>query len=298
MPSATTRWPRAASRSCRVLAAAREECSKLTFDAGLVLHEYDIEQLHERRIKALGAREDLPARRAELASAEADLRRLARDEAVVTPGELARARKHCDAGWSLIRRRYVEAVPISDAEIGAFAGADAGAGTLRDQPPAVVLEAAGEVLARHERLAERRRELDRAYRTATTDEAHRRNVREKTEAARSEWRSQWADALTALGFDPMTEPEAIVPRLDVIDEMRDHVTRINDLRHERIGKIEGYVAAFAQDVRQLAATVAPDLTRLKPEEAALRTTGIWWTSCAPPLGGTVPVVELGEVARA
>ena len=551
------------------LEATREERSKLTFDAGLVLHEHDIEQLHERRITALNARADLPARRAELANAEADLRRLAaelewetgdiervppriqvnavrtllnrrgerlaaaentgaaaegaaarvaelqsalrqsapvdvtklqavtravrglgdmgarigaatvevvteratlerllqslrpgvadetvlaglpvppretvvthrdasrelderrrhcrqrrqdaqreldrqrtaserlaRDEAVVTPDALTRARRHRDAGWSLIRRRYVDAAPVSDAEIGAFAGDGDGsklpeayeesvravdaladrrldkaeiaaeltvilrrvaeqrellaslreeektlagerdrhdaawrelwaetaleplppddmlewlstrhealgaaqrrskaerqadelrrqeaeardgvlgalvsldAGTsisaLGDQPLAVVLEAAREVLDRCERSAERRRELDRAYREATTDEAHRRKARQKADAAWSEWRSQWANALAALGFDPMAEPGTIAARLDVIDEMRDHITRIDDLRHERIGKIEEYVAAFAQDVMELAATVAPDLARLDPEQAALR----------------------------
>ena len=59
--------------------AAREERSKLTHDEGLILHENDVEQLHEQRITARSAKADLPALRAELARAEANLRRLAAD---------------------------------------------------------------------------------------------------------------------------------------------------------------------------------------------------------------------------
>ena len=59
------------------LQVARAERSALTYDEALILHEHDIEQLHERRIKVRDGRADLPKRRAEIAGAEADLRRLA-----------------------------------------------------------------------------------------------------------------------------------------------------------------------------------------------------------------------------
>ena len=59
------------------LEVARAERSALTYDEALILHEHDIEQLHERRIRVRDGRADLPKRRAELAGAEADLRRLA-----------------------------------------------------------------------------------------------------------------------------------------------------------------------------------------------------------------------------
>ena len=59
------------------LDVARSERSSLTYDDALILHEHDIEQLHERRIKVRDERADLPKRRAELVGAEADLRRLA-----------------------------------------------------------------------------------------------------------------------------------------------------------------------------------------------------------------------------
>ena len=58
------------------LEAAREERAKLNVDEVVILHQNDIEQLHEHRIKVRNGRADLPKRRAELASAEADFRRL------------------------------------------------------------------------------------------------------------------------------------------------------------------------------------------------------------------------------
>ena len=59
------------------LEGARAERSALTYDEALLLHEHDIQQLHERRITVRDGRADLPKRRAELAGAEAELRRLA-----------------------------------------------------------------------------------------------------------------------------------------------------------------------------------------------------------------------------
>jgi uncharacterized protein YhdP len=45
--------------------------------------------------------------------------------------------------------------------------------------------------------------------------------------------------------------------------------RINDLRHERIEKIERDVKAFEADVAALAQAIAPQLTGMDPEEAVL-----------------------------
>ena len=549
--------------------SARDECSKLAFDEGLIAHENDIEQLHEQRITARSAKADLPALRAELARAEADLRRLAadlewdaddveliigripprpkvniarallnrrgerysavrnaksateeaavrarellrdapkgepvdlsnlaavtraarrlgdmaarigaataqvddeqasldqlskslkpavadettlgalpvpsqdtvltyrdssralnerlqscrnriqdterelgrqrrsterfaHDEEVVSTGDLVRARKHRDVGWSLIRRRHVDGAPVSDDESSAFAGTEgnlpdayeeavrsadtladrrfdkaeavaqlavmlrgiaeqeaslkglgqeeetlveerrrldaawrdmwseapfeplapdemlewlsirrdarsaverrakaerqvaglhrqeaesragvldaltalgAGAPSLASHSLAVVLETADALLAEHEKVADNRRRATQAHRQAASDEESKRKALEKVEAAWSEWQGRWADALTALGLDPTADAEAVSAQIDAIDEMRASVDEVNRLRHERIGKIEGYLAAFDRDVAQLAAIVVPDLDRLESEEKALQ----------------------------
>ena len=146
----------------------------------------------------------------------------------------------------------------------------AGAPSLASQPLAVVLETADEVLAEHEKVADSRRRSTQAHRQAAADEENKRKALEKAEATWSEWQGRWADALTALGLDPIADPEAISAQIDVIDEMRAGVDEVNRLRHERIGKIEGYLAAFGRDVTQLAAIVAPDLVPFESEEKALQ----------------------------
>ena len=325
--------------------------------------------------------------------------RFAHDEEVVSTGDLVRARKHRDVGWSLIRHRHVDGAPVSDDESSAFAGTDdnlpdayedavrtadaladrrfdkaeavaqlavmlrgiaereellkslgqeeetlveerrrldaawrdmwseapfeplapdemlewlsirrdarsaverrakaerqvaglrgqeaesragvldaltalgAGAPSLASQPLAVVLETADALLAEHEKVAESRRRATQAHRQAAVDEESKRKALEKAEAAWSEWQGRWADALTALGLDPTADPDAVSAQIDAIDEMRAGVDEVDRLRHERIGKIEGYLAAFGRDVAQLAAIVAPDLDRLESEEQALQ----------------------------
>ena len=146
----------------------------------------------------------------------------------------------------------------------------AGAPSLASQPLAVVLETADEVLAEHEKVADSRRRSTQAHRQAAADEENKRKALEKAEATWSEWQGRWADALTALGLDPTADPEAVSAQIDVIDEMRAGVDEVNRLRHERIGKIEGYLVAFGRDVAQLAAIVAPDLIRFESEEKALQ----------------------------
>ena len=138
------------------------------------------------------------------------------------------------------------------------------------QPLAAVLEVAADMLREHERAVEGRRQLDEAHRQAAADAERKCKAFEKTEAAWSEWQSQWADALAALGLDLAVNPEAVAVQVDTIDEMRTSVVKVNDLRHERIGKIERDVTAFSKDVAHLAGTVAPDLAEVEPEEAVLQ----------------------------
>ena len=138
------------------------------------------------------------------------------------------------------------------------------------QPLAAVLEVAADMLREHERAVEGRRQLDEAHRQAAADAERKCKAFENTEAAWSEWQSQWGAALAALGVDLAVNPEAVAVQVDTIDEMRTSVVKVNDLRHERIGKIERDVTAFSRDVAHLAGTVAPDLAEVEPEEAVLQ----------------------------
>lgn len=184
-----------------------------------------------------------------------------------------------DAGSAAERRakaeRQVAALRRQEAEsragvLDALTALGASALSLASQSLAVVLETADEVLAEHEKVADSRRRSTQALRQAAADEENKRKALEKAEAAWAEWQGRWVDALTALGLDPAANPEAVSAQIDAIDEMRGSVDEVNRLRHERIGKIEGYLAAFGRDVTQLAAIVAPDLVRFESEEKALQ----------------------------
>ena len=349
--------------------------------------------------RAQGCRQRIRDAERELGRLRTASELFAQDEEVVSTGDLVRARKYRDVGWSLIRRRHVDGVPVSDDESSAFAGTEGnlpdayeeavrtvdtladrrfdkaeavaqlavmlrriaeqeellkslsqdeealgeerrrldaawrnmwseapfeplapddmlewlstrkdariaverrakaerqvaglrrqeaesragvldaltalgpGAPSLASQPLAVILETADEVLAEHEKVADSRRRSTQAHRQAAADEENKRKALEKAEATCSEWQGRWADALTSLGLDPTADPEAVSAQIDAIDEIRASVDEVNRLRHERIGKIEGYLAAFDRDVTQLAAIVAPDLVRFESEEKALQ----------------------------
>ena len=141
---------------------------------------------------------------------------------------------------------------------------------LTSQPLAVVLEDASDRLRAHERMVDSRRQLDQALHQATTDTENKCRALAKTEEAWSEWQRQWADALTALGIDETLDPEAAALQVDTIDEMRTSVVKVNDLRHERIGKIERDAAVFGSDVTRLTGAMASDLAEVEPEEAVLQ----------------------------
>ena len=359
---------------------------------------------HRDASRALNERMQSCGQRIRDAQRELDRRRssteqFAHDEDVVSTGDLVRARKHRDVGWSLIRRCHVDGAPVSDDESSAFAGTEGnlpdayeeavriadtladrrfdkaeavaqlavmlrgiaeqeelvrslrqeeatlveerlgldaawrnmwpeapfeplapdemlewlsirkdarsaverrakaerqvaglrrqeaesragvldaltalGAGTqsLASQPLAVVLEAADDVLAEHEKVAHSRRRSTQAHRQAAADEESKRKALAQAEAIWLEWQRRWADALAALGLDPTADPEVASAQIEAIDEMRTSVDEVNRLRHERIGKIEGYLVAFGRDVAQLAAIVAPDLAGLESDEMALQ----------------------------
>ena len=151
-----------------------------------------------------------------------------------------------------------------------LAALDISTGALAGQPLAVVLEDAADRLRVHEMKVDSRRQLDETLRQATTDSKSKRRALAKTEEAWSEWQRQWADSLAALGIDETLDPEAVTLQVDMIDEMRTSVVKVNDLRHERIGKIERDTAVFGEDVTRLMGAMASDFAEVEPEEVVLQ----------------------------
>jgi uncharacterized protein YhaN len=142
-------------------------------------------------------------------------------------------------------------------------------GALAGQPFRVVLETAADVLRRHQQEAEERRKLEEGLRRARTETERKRKALEKALSAWSEWNSRWAEALSAMGLTATAFPEAVATQVDVIDEMREIVVRINELRHERIDKIEQFITVFDRDVGEIVGALAPDLAEAEPDDAVL-----------------------------
>lgn len=186
-----------------------------------------------------------------------------RDKALSAADRRASAKRQVED----LRRQEVEARRVVLDELNSLGSRTE---MLADQPLAVVLEAAVDVLQENERASERWRELEEAHRRATADAERKRKALERVRAEWSKWQRQWVAAVAALGLNIAASPEAVGTQLDVIDEMRTRVDKINDLRHMRIGKIKRDVEAFGQDVAQLTATVAPDLAQIEPEEAVIQ----------------------------
>jgi len=168
---------------------------------------------------------------------------------------------------SSLRREEAEAAARLLKELEAL-GMESGA--LAGQPLRVVLEAAAEVLRRHQQDAEDRRKLEEGLRRIRTETEGKRRELEKARRAWSEWQGRWAEALAALGLNEKALPEAVATQVDVIDEMREIAVKVNELRHERIHKIEQFVAAFDRDVADTVMVLAPDLTTVAPDEAVLQ----------------------------
>lgn len=141
---------------------------------------------------------------------------------------------------------------------------------LTGQPLRVVLEVAAEVLRRHQQDAEDRRKLEEGLRRVRTETEGKRRELEKARRAWSEWQGRWAEALAVLGLNEKALPEAVATQVDVIDEMREIAVKVNELRHERIDKIEQFIAAFDRDVADTVMALAPDLTTVAPDVAVLR----------------------------
>jgi uncharacterized protein YhaN len=141
--------------------------------------------------------------------------------------------------------------------------------SLAAQPLHLVIEAAAAQERRRENAAKTAGDLNEAHRKATGVVTRKRKDLGKAEAAWTEWTSEWQSAMKALQLAATATPETAEAQIDAIDDMREAAVRINELRHERIEKIERDVKAFEADVEALAQAIAPRLSGTDPEEAVL-----------------------------
>jgi uncharacterized protein YhaN len=151
-------------------------------------------------------------------------------------------------------------------QLGAL-GADVVA--LKNHPLRIVLEQASELQKQQEKVVSTKRDLQEARRKALGDVERKRKILEQAENQWTEWTAQWNAALVTAGLAADSAVEAVQTQINAIDEMRELAVRINDLRHERIEKIERDISAFDAEVSALVAASAPQLSGVDSENAVL-----------------------------
>ena len=133
----------------------------------------------------------------------------------------------------------------------------------------VTLEHADSVRRKYEQKAETKVRLDKSLREAATHIERRYRELARAKQARARWEEEWSAALTGLGLATGSNPDAVSAQIDVIDQMREKASRINDLRHERIDKINRDISDFEAVVATVVSELADDLASMAANDAVL-----------------------------
>ena len=174
-----------------------------------------------------------------------------------------------------LRDEEVRAREVLTKELGAL-GVDTAA--LAGRPLRMLLELATVTQRSHEGKAASRRKLEENLKTAKADVGRKRKTLQDAEGELAKWKDQWTKAISPIGLNPDAGIEALDAQIETMDKMREVAARINDLRHERIEKIERDITAFEQEVTELVASLAPQLKGKEPEDAVLELEGMLRTA--------------------
>ena len=112
--------------------------------------------------------------------------------------------------------------------------------------------------------------MSNSLQEAATDIERRRRELARTQKAWLQWEEEWSAGLTELGLATDSHPDAVSARIDVIEQMREKAGRINDLRHQRIDKINRDIADFESVVEKIVSELADDLASMAADDAVLQ----------------------------
>ena len=141
------------------------------------------------------------------------------------------------------------------------------ADALRGQPLRTVLERAGDVLAEHQRRADRAETLEKAWRKAEREVEARQRQLSRAQDDWATWQKDWRDALTAASLDAATPADEAAERLRCIDDMRSVAKSIRDLQRDRIDTMEKDIEQFEAEAAVVVREIAANLDSARPEEA-------------------------------
>ena len=133
----------------------------------------------------------------------------------------------------------------------------------------VILSRAQEVERAHTDTKQARNTSETAAGIAKTEVETRLRALRQAEADWSDWSDQWSSALDETGLAADLSPQAVAAEIDVIDLTREQAGQINDLRDNRIDKINRDIDYFENEVIKLTGQVAEDLQGIPAEDAIL-----------------------------
>ena len=133
----------------------------------------------------------------------------------------------------------------------------------------VILERADGVRHEYDSVAQSKAQLEENLQDAATNIERRRRELARANKAWSKWEGQWSTALTDLGLATDLGPDAVAAQIDVIDQMREKVGGINDLRHQRIDKINRDIVDFETVVNEVVQELAEDLSDTAADDVVL-----------------------------
>lgn len=144
---------------------------------------------------------------------------------------------------------------------------------LRQQPLAVVLQAAADWSGRQEKVADNRTNVIEQLQLAQQDVERKRQQSAAARQRQIDWQTIWQQALSTIGLNAAADPDAMASQIEALDSMRELVLSIRELREERIGRIETYISEFEDSVADLVKAVGADLEKTDAEAAVLTLEG-------------------------
>ena len=141
---------------------------------------------------------------------------------------------------------------------------------LGDDTLPIVLARAESVGSQYAQAAADKARLSNSLQEAATDIERRRRELARAQKAWLQWQDEWSAELTELGLATDANPDAVSVQIDVIEQMREKAVRINDLRHQRIDKINRDIADFESVVEKILSELADDLASMAADDAVLQ----------------------------
>lgn len=141
--------------------------------------------------------------------------------------------------------------------------------TLENHTLPLLLERSEGIRFDYEQEANTRERFEDELKKAEQTMKRRRRELDRAEQRRMRWRKAWSDALTEVGLKTGSDPDSVSALIDVMDQIREKSLRIDDLRYQRIGKINRDIEDFEAVVAMMVENLAPDLAGVPAEDAVL-----------------------------